>query len=241
MEAWKLQYSAPEFAAASRFKLLVLEGDSRFGKTRFACSSFGVEHTYVCNCQAVKQPFLARLDMRQHKALVMDEPSAELVEKGKAVFASRRGWLRALPTTHAEIREVVLCVQDAHDHLHKRLGERGDHIHRRFVAEVDQGELGARARDGPPLRVSLSFDLGVFASPGVGCVPLAHAAISLRRRDVCNAPVCDARAEPHLRPRVVLVARAKRMRPAPESHVAGCSRVVWSHTCEIGVAAQSGP
>ena len=54
---WKLQYFAPEFAAASRFKFLVLEGDSRFGKTRFACSSFGVEHTYVCNCQGVKQPF----------------------------------------------------------------------------------------------------------------------------------------------------------------------------------------
>ena len=50
VEAWKLQYSAPEFAAASRFKFLVLEGDSRFGKTRFACSLFGVEHTYVCNC-----------------------------------------------------------------------------------------------------------------------------------------------------------------------------------------------
>ena len=80
----KLQHSAPEFEAASRFKFLVLEGESRWGKTRFACSLFGVEHTYVCNCQGVKQPFLARFDMRQHKALVMDEPSAELVANCKA-------------------------------------------------------------------------------------------------------------------------------------------------------------
>ena len=40
--------------------------------------------THVCNCQGVKQPFLARYDLRKHKALVLDEPSAELVENCKA-------------------------------------------------------------------------------------------------------------------------------------------------------------
>ena len=43
-----------------------------------------MERTYLCNCQGVKQPFLARYDVRKHKALVLDEPSAELVDNRKA-------------------------------------------------------------------------------------------------------------------------------------------------------------
>ena len=70
VEEWKLQYYAPENASATRFKLLVLEGDSRFGKTRYACSLFGQRCTYVCNCQGVKQPYLSRYDRRVHKAIV---------------------------------------------------------------------------------------------------------------------------------------------------------------------------
>ena len=36
VETWMLQHIAAESASASRFKILVLEGDSRFGKTRYA-------------------------------------------------------------------------------------------------------------------------------------------------------------------------------------------------------------
>ena len=65
---------------------MVLEGDSRFGKTRFACDLFGQKNTYVCNCQGVQQTYLARYDTRVHKAIVLDEPSADLVNNCKALL-----------------------------------------------------------------------------------------------------------------------------------------------------------
>ena len=37
----------------------------------------------VINCQGVQQPFLARYDAGKHRAIVLDEPSAELVDRCK--------------------------------------------------------------------------------------------------------------------------------------------------------------
>ncbi len=84
VEEWRRQYADPAFEHITRFKFLVLEGESRWGKTRFACALFGILLTYVCQCQGVKQPHLSRYDRRRHKAIVLDEPSAELVENCKA-------------------------------------------------------------------------------------------------------------------------------------------------------------
>ena len=67
----------------ARAKFLILEGPSRFGKTRFACDLFGANQTCVINCQGVQQPYLARYDAARHKAIVLDEPSAELVGRCK--------------------------------------------------------------------------------------------------------------------------------------------------------------
>ena len=84
VHAWKEQYTAPEYATNSRFKFLLLEGNPSYGKRRFACSLFGRENTYVCNCQGLQQLCLAGFDNKVHKAIVLDEPSAELVENCKA-------------------------------------------------------------------------------------------------------------------------------------------------------------
>ena len=54
VEEWKRQYTDPLFAGLTRFKFLVLEGESRWGKTRFACSIFGILCTYVCQCQGIR-------------------------------------------------------------------------------------------------------------------------------------------------------------------------------------------
>ena len=44
---------------------------------------FGANQTCVINCQGVQQPYLARYDAAKHKAIVLDEPSAELVGRCK--------------------------------------------------------------------------------------------------------------------------------------------------------------
>ena len=83
VDAWKEQYTAENAKGKTRFKFLILEGPSRFGKTRFACELFGSEFTCVINCQGVQQPYLARYDAGKHKAILLDEPSAELVGRCK--------------------------------------------------------------------------------------------------------------------------------------------------------------
>ena len=80
---WKPQYVPENYGKMTRCKFLTLAGDSRFGKTRYACSLFGPERTYVVNCQGVKQPNLAGYDPRQHACIVLDEPSPELIDSCK--------------------------------------------------------------------------------------------------------------------------------------------------------------
>ena len=85
VELWKDTYSRSIFNGGNetRFKFLVLEGPSRFGKTRFACSLFGMANTFLCQCQGVSQPSLTAYDPRVHKCIVLDEPSRDLVDHCK--------------------------------------------------------------------------------------------------------------------------------------------------------------
>ena len=85
VECWRAQYNESVFhgGGETRFRFLVLEGESRFGKTRFACSLWGLTRTYVAQCQGVQQPSLAGYDPRVHECIVLDEPSRELVDSCK--------------------------------------------------------------------------------------------------------------------------------------------------------------
>jgi len=67
---WKLQFDAHEYASATRFPLLVLEGDAKCGKSQVACYLFGQRRTYDCNWQGVTQPELCSYDWRVSKAIV---------------------------------------------------------------------------------------------------------------------------------------------------------------------------
>ena len=44
---------------------------------------FGADKDRAINCQGIQQPYLARYDAAKHKAIVLDEPSAELVGRCK--------------------------------------------------------------------------------------------------------------------------------------------------------------
>ena len=98
---WQKQYlQSLARQKLTRFKFLVLCGPSRHGKTRFACSLYGISRTYVAQCQGVKQPAMAGYDPRKHQAILLDEPSQELVESCKVFLqaALEGGELYQSPT-----------------------------------------------------------------------------------------------------------------------------------------------
>ena len=123
---WRAQYlkakllRSREGQKMTRFKFLVLCGDSRFGKTRSACSLYGCSQTYVAQCQGVTQPSLAGLDPRRDRCIVLDEPSPDLVDSCKVFLqASLEGselyqsptqrftrwvWVYAMP--------IIICTND---------------------------------------------------------------------------------------------------------------------------------
>ena len=83
VEEWRLWYDRKYYGVLTRFKFLVLAGDSRYGKTRFACNLWGCARTFVANCQGVTQPSLMGYDPRLHRCILLDEPGPELVASCK--------------------------------------------------------------------------------------------------------------------------------------------------------------
>jgi hypothetical protein len=51
VEEWRQQYAPENLGQQLRYKMLLLLGQSRMGKTQFAKSLFVEEHTLVVNCQ----------------------------------------------------------------------------------------------------------------------------------------------------------------------------------------------
>ena len=90
VELWKLQFGSDErwsmYGRESRSKFLVLHGPSMYGKTQYAKSLFGFEHTLVVQCQNVDVPNLQAFRRSKHKAVIYDECPSTLIVKHKALF-----------------------------------------------------------------------------------------------------------------------------------------------------------
>ena len=87
IDDWLGQYGAL-LGTKFRFKVLLLRGPSRSGKTQKACSRFGFASTFVVNAQGLEGnlPSLVGLDRDHHKALVFDEGSVQQVIGNKQFF-----------------------------------------------------------------------------------------------------------------------------------------------------------
>ena len=90
VELWKLQYSTdPAFGLVNkqpRFKFLVLNGPSCYGKTQYAKAVFGVANTLLVQCQGVKSPCLKDFTRGKHRCIILDECSSEVVVENKTLF-----------------------------------------------------------------------------------------------------------------------------------------------------------
>ena len=88
VEQWLKQYTREEYGKHFRFRLLLLRGRSRAGKTVFARKLFGDSATIVVNCQGLQHnvPSLRHFERNKHKAIVFDEVTHEQILMNKALF-----------------------------------------------------------------------------------------------------------------------------------------------------------
>jgi len=87
MLEWKTQYD-PQSVLLSRFKVLVLDGASRVGKTTWAKTLFGSDRTLVVDCQKCSEPNLREFYNNQGKytCILFDEGHWQLVHDNKGIF-----------------------------------------------------------------------------------------------------------------------------------------------------------
>ena len=84
--AWKDQYNPARVVTMSRFRPLVLEGPSRFGKSSYALSMYDPGTVLVLNCQDVKEPNLKSFDLQKHQAIIFEEASGAMIVANKMLF-----------------------------------------------------------------------------------------------------------------------------------------------------------
>lgn len=85
---WLAQYDRPDEHQLFRYKPLVLDGPTRFGKTTWAMSFFGPEQTLQVNCQNITSPNLLawKRQCDIYKAILFDEGSWQLIFENKMLF-----------------------------------------------------------------------------------------------------------------------------------------------------------
>ncbi|CAE7672280.1 unnamed protein product [Symbiodinium sp. CCMP2592] len=77
----------PQFQVdAFRRRFLVLDGPTKLGKTIFASSLAGPEHTLELNCASSMEPNLRDFNNDVHRAIVFDEASCAMVLRHKKLF-----------------------------------------------------------------------------------------------------------------------------------------------------------
>ena len=85
-EQYKRDVPNAMYGVKARFKFLVLNGPSCYGKTQFAKSIFGVDNTLLVPCQNISSPCLKDYRRGVHKCIVFDECSSSIVVQNKMLF-----------------------------------------------------------------------------------------------------------------------------------------------------------
>ena len=92
VKTWAEQYvkGGPNvlYGVKARFKFLVLNGPSCYGKTQYAKSIYGAAATLLVPCQNVQAPCLKEYRRGFHKCIVFDECNSLTVVQNKMLFQS---------------------------------------------------------------------------------------------------------------------------------------------------------
>lgn len=106
VEGWRMSFEEVE----ERYKMLVLHGPSRTGKSRLARSLFGVDRTLVVDVQHAEHPDLRGYRRHQHLAILLDEVASPkfIVGNKKLLQAHVDGALLGQSATQMFTYEVFL-------------------------------------------------------------------------------------------------------------------------------------
>ena len=115
IDQWLLDYDVRAYGRVHRFKVLLLRGGSRSGKTQKAKSIFGHAHTLVVNCQGLGNaiPSLQDFDRSVHKCIVFDECQQDQVLSNKALFQAGPDKVALGQSACNAHRYEVWCYQTA--------------------------------------------------------------------------------------------------------------------------------
>ena len=93
-----------------RYKMLVLHGPSRTGKSRLARDLFGMSRTLVVDVQHAEHPDLRSYDRRRHVAILLDEVAspAFIVNNKKLLQAHVDGAILGQSATQMYTYEIFL-------------------------------------------------------------------------------------------------------------------------------------
>ena len=106
VEAWRMGYEELE----ERYRMLVLHGPSRTGKSRLARSLFGLDRTLVVDVQHAQHPDLHGFRRHEHLAILLDEVQdpAFIVNNKKLLQAHVDGAILGQSATQMFTYEVFL-------------------------------------------------------------------------------------------------------------------------------------
>ena len=106
IEGWRMSFEEVE----ERYKMLVLHGPSRTGKSRLARSLFGLDRTLVVDVQHAERPDLRGYRRHQHLAILLDEVASPkfIVGNKKLLQAHVDGALLGQSATQMFTYEVFL-------------------------------------------------------------------------------------------------------------------------------------
>lgn len=87
---WRKQFAKENYGKLHRFEMLLIRGASQAGKSMYAKSLFGVEHTLVVNCQLGTSsiPSLRHFNRNIHRAIILDEVTVAQILGNKALVQS---------------------------------------------------------------------------------------------------------------------------------------------------------
>jgi hypothetical protein len=90
VNCWRQQFAPHNLGKLHRFEMLLIRGDSQAGKSMFAKSLFGVDHTLVVNCQLGTSaiPSLRHFNRSVHRAIILDEVTVGQILGNKALVQS---------------------------------------------------------------------------------------------------------------------------------------------------------
>ena len=108
---WMKQYDNAAARGQTRFKPLLVDGETRLGMTQWAKSFYGTAETLVLDCHGLIQPPLLEFakNPNTYACIIYNEASCQMVMSHKSIFTSRQE-IHTLQRRLTDNQDYEVCV-----------------------------------------------------------------------------------------------------------------------------------